>query len=47
LSLSVELEDRIFRVSADPHLYINKKAVDFAAQGRASLAHQVVSLGMV
>ena len=32
LSLSVELEDRIFRITADPHLYINKKAVDFAAQ---------------
>ena len=32
LSLSVELEDRIFRITADPHLYINKKAIDFAAQ---------------
>jgi AAA domain len=32
LSLSVELEDRVFRITADPHLYINKKAVDFAAQ---------------
>ena len=32
LSLSIELEDRIFRITADPHLYINKKAVDFAAQ---------------
>jgi hypothetical protein len=32
LSLNVELEDRIFRITADPHLYINKKAVDFAAQ---------------
>jgi very-short-patch-repair endonuclease len=32
LSLTVELEDRIFRITADPHLYINKKAVDFAAQ---------------
>jgi hypothetical protein len=32
LPVSVELEDRVFRVTADPHLYINKKAVDFAAQ---------------
>jgi len=32
LSVSVELEERVFRITADPHLYINKKAVDFAAQ---------------
>jgi hypothetical protein len=32
VTLSVELEDRVFRITADPHLYINKKAVDFAAQ---------------
>jgi hypothetical protein len=32
LTLSVELEERIFRISADPHLYINKKAIEFAAQ---------------
>jgi hypothetical protein len=32
LSVSVELEERIFRITVDPHLYINKKAVDFAAQ---------------
>jgi hypothetical protein len=32
LSLSVELEDRIFRITAAPHLYINKKAIDFAGQ---------------
>ena len=30
--MSVELEDRVFHITADPHLYINKKAVDFAAQ---------------
>src|SRR6516164_10129515 len=35
LSLSVELEDRVFRITADPHLYINKKAMDFAAQEAA------------
>jgi len=32
LTLSVELEERIFRISANPHLYINKKAIEFAAQ---------------
>jgi very-short-patch-repair endonuclease len=32
LPVSVELEDRVFHITADPHLYINKKAVDFAAQ---------------
>lgn len=32
LPVSVELEERVFRITADPHLYINKKAVDFAAQ---------------
>jgi very-short-patch-repair endonuclease len=32
LTLSVELEERIFRIAADPHLYINKKAIEFAAQ---------------
>jgi very-short-patch-repair endonuclease len=32
LPVSVELEERVFRIIADPHLYINKRAVDFAAQ---------------
>lgn len=32
LPVSVELEERVFRITADAHLYINKKALDFAAQ---------------
>ena len=32
LPISIELEERVFRITADPHLYINKRAVDFAAQ---------------
>lgn len=32
LPMSIELEDRLFRITADCHLYINKRAIDFAAQ---------------
>ena len=35
LPLEISLEDRIFRVAADPHLYINKRALDYAAQETA------------
>ncbi len=32
LPISIEHEDRSFRISTDSHLYINKRALDFAAQ---------------
>lgn len=32
LPLQIELQDRLFRITADPQLYINKKALDYAAQ---------------
>ena len=35
LPLEIALENAIFRVSADPHLYINKRALDYAAQETA------------
>jgi very-short-patch-repair endonuclease len=35
LPISVTLEDRLFHVTADPHIYINKKALHYAAQETA------------
>ena len=35
IPLLVELQERIFRVAADPQIYVNKKALEFAAQETA------------
>jgi hypothetical protein len=32
IPLQVELQERIFRIAADPQIYVNKKALEFAAQ---------------
>ena len=32
IPLQIELQERIFRITADPQIYVNKKALEFAAQ---------------
>src|SRR5262249_40882295 len=40
--LRIELQERIFRISADPQIYVNKKALEFAAQETSrELGHSV------
>jgi hypothetical protein len=35
IPLQIELSERLFRIAADPHIYINKKAIEYAAQETA------------
>jgi hypothetical protein len=35
IPLQIELHERVFTLTADPHLYINKKALEYAAQETA------------
>ncbi|MFN0192120.1 MAG: AAA domain-containing protein [Aestuariivirga sp.] len=44
--LQIELNDRLFHVTADPHIYINKKALEFAAQEAARDSQRPIPLSI-
>jgi AAA domain len=47
IPVQIELQDRIFRITADPQIYINKKALEFAAQETAREIGRAVPLSIV
>ncbi len=46
IPLQIELQERIFRVTADPQIYINKKALEFASQETAREIGRLVPLSI-
>ena len=46
IPVQIDLQERIFRITADPQIYINKKALEFAAQETAREVERAIPISI-